>query len=86
MHFINWLPEFGPFCIKIIKFLIAQISQQHGKSKIAPHGRMGKIASFYAGTIFSECSGGGGGAGTIVTFLSHYRQIRPWSLFLIVII
>jgi hypothetical protein len=37
MHFTNWLPEFGPFCIKIINFLISQISQEHGKSKTARH-------------------------------------------------
>jgi hypothetical protein len=59
VHFTDLLPEFGPFCIKITKFLIAQISQQHGKSKTAPHGRVGKIAAFYVGTFFSECSGGG---------------------------
>lgn len=59
MHCTDWLPEFGPFCI--MKFLIVQISQQHGKSKTAPHGRVGKIAAFYAGNFFSECSGGGRG-------------------------
>jgi len=48
MHFTNWLPEFGPFCIKIMKF-ISQISQQHGKSKTAPYGQVGEIPAFYAG-------------------------------------
>jgi len=50
---------------------------------------VGKIAAFYAGTFFSEFSGGGEwgwGWGVIVTFLSHYRQSRPRSLFLRVII
>jgi len=49
MHFTNWLSEFGPFCIKIIKFLISQISQQHGKSKTAPHGQVGEISCILCG-------------------------------------